>query len=450
MSIAASAPVSVPVPSATSAPAAPAESLSRPHRRRSRRWIRAVAPFVVLLALWTVTGIAHAVEEPDLGDPDTLSPIGTGRDGSSQLAAMLRERGVGIDRVDTWQRAAEKVSGDTTVFVPMPDFIFGDIVTEVANRPGRHRLVMVEPGAHLPFSDRRWATGAVRPDCDDELANRAGRAAVHRSRYDAGALSLFNCYRGGLVSVREGGTEIVVVGATDPFRNSRIGEVGNAILAVGLLAEYRHVVWVDDHEPDPIRAQLRLRWPGYDRPELDRGRGDSTFDAFPAALWATLALAFAAAVLFAVVRARRLGPPVAEPLPVLVPSAEAVTGRGRLYHRVGARQATLDALRTAAIVRLTRVLNPYGGAAAERELTGRGDTTPAAEDLIARVAARTGAQAHSVRAILYGPPPANDDQLSQAIAQVDALVVAVLRDTGRTSRPTPEPPSPQPHRGGTP
>ena len=145
--------------------------------------------------------------------------------------------------------------------------------------------------------------------------------------------------------------------------------------------------WVDDHEPDPIRAPLRLRWPGYDRPEQDRGRGDSTFDAFPAALWATLALAFAAAVLFAVARARRLGPPVAEPLPVLVPSAEAVTGRGRLYHRIGARQATLDALRTAAIVRLTRVLNPYGGAAAERELTGRGDTTPATEEFIARVAA---------------------------------------------------------------
>ena len=40
-----------------------------------------------------------------------------------------------------------------------------------------------------------------------------------------------------------------------------------------------------------------------------------------------------AAVLAAAARARRLGAPVAEPLPVLVPATETVTGRGRLYQR---------------------------------------------------------------------------------------------------------------------
>ena len=39
---------------------------------------------------------AHLVEEPNLGDPTTLSPTGTGRDGSSRVAAMLDARGVAV------------------------------------------------------------------------------------------------------------------------------------------------------------------------------------------------------------------------------------------------------------------------------------------------------------------------------------------------------------------
>ena len=95
-------------------------------------------------------------------------------------------------------------------------------------------------------------------------------------------------------------------------------------------------------------------------------------------------LAAAGAVLLALVRARRLGPPVAEPLPVLVPAAESVTGRGRLYERIAAREASLDALRAAAIARMARVLDPMAGAAPERELTGgRG---PAVRRFVAQVA----------------------------------------------------------------
>jgi hypothetical protein len=122
----------------------------------------------------------------------------------------------------------------------------------------------------------------------------------------------------------------------------------------------------------------------------------------------------ALALLIALVRGRRLGPPVAEPLPVLVPATETVTGRGRLYQRIRSRAETLDALRSAALRRLGPTVNPAG--------SDGGD-----DALIADVAARSGVPAHEVRAILDPPPPESDDELAHAVARLDALVAAVLR-----------------------
>jgi len=432
-------------------------------RRRSRRWIRAVAPFVVWLVFWAFTGLAHAVDEPDLADAGTLSPTGTGPDGSSELAAGLAARGVRIETVTSSRDAITAAQWhDVTLFVPTPDFLNAELYSFVDNVPGRHRVVIVEPGLRTALfwrapifpASERWATKAVPPGCATPYAVEAGRAAVLRTRYEVfDARADASCYGGGLVGVKDGDTEIIVVGATDPFRNGRIGEHGNAALAMALLGERNHVVWVDVHQREPVPRFPVGQLP-YERGERNRG-GDSLFNAFPSALWATLVAALAAALLFALARSRRLGGPVAEPLPVLVPSAEAVTGRGRLYERVRARDATLEALRTAAIARINRVLNPFGGAAAERDLTGHAiaGTTPAAEQLIARLAERTGQPVHAIRAILYGPPPDDDGDLRRAVEQLDALVNAVVRDVPPVS-PTPpehpEQPAPQPHQGGTP
>ena len=143
--------------------------------------------------------------------------------------------------------------------------------------------------------------------------------------------------------------------------------------------------------------------PPYERGDRDRtNTGIPLFDAFPVQLWAVLVVLLIGAVLLALAQARRLGPPVAEPLPVLVPAAEAVTGRGRLYDRINAREASLAALRASAIARMARVLDPLAAAAPERELTRAG---PAADRFVARVAARSGVPAEVVETVLYGPAP---------------------------------------------
>jgi hypothetical protein len=443
--------LTAPAPPTAASPASPP-----PRRRRPRRWIRAVAPFAVLLLLWTITFVAHAADEPDLDDPGTLAPTGTGPDGSSRLAELLAQRGVRIDRVTSSREAVGKIAtGDSTVFVPAPDFLNPTFPWFIASLQGAHRVVVLRPGRRtMLFSpvpiypiDQRWATAVVAPRCSESFAIDAGPAAAYRQVYGADEASV-RCYSDGIVGVQTGDTEIIYVGASDPFRNGRIGEAGNAELAAGLLSEHGRVVWLDVHSREPVsRSPIDLpnpQLPQYRRDNRDRtSTGFPTIDAFPSALWAVIVTGFAAAVLLALARARRLGPPVSEPLPVLVPAAEAVTGRGRLYRRIDARDATLAALRGAAVSRIARVLNPFGGAGSDRDLTvardllgqSAGQLPSTVEAFVRQVAARSGAPEATVRTILYGRPPSDDDELAGAVADLDRLVATVLHDSADPHRP---------------
>jgi hypothetical protein len=427
-----------------SAPAA------RVRRRRSKRWIRAAAPFAVLAAFWAVTLVAHAFEEPNLDEAGTLSPTGAGPDGSSRLADMLGQRGIIIERVGSGREAIQAAAtADSTIFVPAPDYLnprFQSFLTEVFYA---HRVVVVQPGLRSMLLSpvpifrvgERWATDVVAPRCQTPYAVKAGPAAVLHDYYVAeGRQVSADCYGGGLVGVREGDTEFIYIGASDPFRNGRIDEAGNAALATGLLSEFGRVVWIDVHQTEPV-SRSPVDVPNPELPQYRRGNQDRTntgfptIDAFPPALWAVIVLGLVAAVLLALARARRLGPPVAEPLPVLVPAAEAVTGRGRLYQRIAARDATMGALRGAAISRIARVVNPFGGPAAERDLIpprtlhpSEHARTPAVRTFVEQVAARTGTTEDRVAAILYGAIPQDDGGLVRAVADLDQLVAAALRE----------------------
>ena len=405
-------------------------------------------PFAVVTVLWILTAVAHAYQEPDFGDAGTLAPDGTGRHGSSQLAQRLRADGVSIERVTSSDAALTAARlGDATVFVPAPDYLNPLFVLQLTRiQAGSHRIVLVRPGDRarrtttVPAGrrDSRFATATVDPACDTDYARQAGPAAVRRDIYD-GASPTTRCYGGSLIGFRMSGHEILLVGATDPFRNDRIGEAGNAALATGLLSEFGRVIWVDVHRleatPTPTDALPDLELPTpppYERGDRDRtNTGITLFDAFPVQLWAVLLVLLIGAFLLALAKARRLGPPVAEPLPVLVPASEAVTGRGRLYERINAREASLSALRASAIARMARILDPIA-IAPERELTSAG---PAADRFVARIAARSGITEEVVETVLYGPTPDDDASLLTAVAALDRLVSAVIRD-----RPDPNAP----------
>ncbi len=134
-------------PSTKDHPVAP-----KPRRRRSRRWLRLVIPFGVVLLFWTVTGVVHIVEEPRLSDTGSLSPTGTGRHGSSQLADRLRDKGITIQRVTTSDEAGRASRNtDSTLFVPTPDYLLPGFLAGWLESPGHHRIVLVRPGLLTTF-----------------------------------------------------------------------------------------------------------------------------------------------------------------------------------------------------------------------------------------------------------------------------------------------------------
>jgi hypothetical protein len=458
-------------------PAAPTSGLippprQRKGRRRDRRWLRAVIPFAVVLALVFGSVIAYQVESPDQSNPDFLSPVSFADVGGARLAKLLADReGISVERVTHSSDAlVSAYRGNATLFLPTPSLVHPYYLRMLKLLPASTTVVLAAPGSRelalglLPVgvSDQRLATRVVPPGC------RAGPAGVG----DAGALrvvytdadgpyahTLYRCYGGGLVGVRHYATELDLVGSSDPFRNDRIGEHDNARLATALLATRPRVIWLDLHRPEPRPGLIAdpsatagagappslgpgtpdpdfplagTRDPG-DQPQRATGGANGDADdqesppnplwsAFPPWTWATIVLLLAASLLLAFARGRRLGGPVAEPLPVAVPAAETVRGRGRLYQRAKARTPAIGTLRTAARERLTHLLDLPP------------DTPDAA--LADAVAARTGIPADEVLAVLTAPVD-NDDiadpdaELVRYATALDTLVHTVARGPAR-------------------
>ncbi|MEU5722581.1 DUF4350 domain-containing protein [Micromonospora sp. NPDC047738] len=405
---------------------------------------RLLIPLGLAVLLIVATLVFHAVDQPDPTDQGFLSPVTTDDDGGSRLAEALREQGVTVRReTDPSQALLATGLGPATLFVPAPELVHPATVAALADLPTGSRLVLVDPPRRmleqldLPLgrTDSRWATRATSPDADGHPcrlaeAARAGTAAADRQRYAArGAAPVDRCYSGGLVRV-PWRTEVVVIGASDPFRNDRIDEWGNRVLATGLLGGPRPLVWLDLPAPAPAPSG-----PGWspsptagngdgngarrdfddDRADRPPARQNPLWDAFPAWFWALLVQLSLAGLLVVLWRARRLGPPVPEPLPVAVHSAETVLGRARLYRRAGARGPAAETLRAAALDRLLPRLNLP-------------PDTPSAE-VAARVAAYAGADPERVAELLHGAEPTTDQELLDLARDLDTLTRTVAHPT---------------------
>lgn len=388
-------------------------------RPRSWRWLRLAIPLVVAVSILVFTGVLHAIQTPDVTNPDFLNPQSSAPTGGRDLADRLRADGVTIDRVTSSAQALARMErGDATLFAPAPGLMNPYNLYAMQDLPFNTQLVLVAPGSSTLQSGRisasssapRWATGVADPGCDLREATAAGRAAIVGTRYLAdSARQIGSCYDGGLVAVVDGTVLTMLAGASDPFRNDRIGEYHNAALATALLNAHHTLVWLDLHHREPVP-----------QPPTQYDRGDSgaaeysgigvnaLWSAFPSWMWAALALLVFVFVLLALASGRRLGPPVSEPLPVAVPSAETVAGRGRLYRRAKARGHALDALRGGA---LRRMRTAFGLPA-----------TASASEVAAAVANSTGRRATDVDAILSGPAPESDEELLGAVYELDTLM----------------------------
>ncbi|GAA2561561.1 DUF4350 domain-containing protein [Winogradskya consettensis] len=427
-------------------------------RLRNPRRLRLIMPFAVVLVLVALTVIVHVVQQPDPTDASFLSPTSTAGDGARRLADDLTRDGVRIDVRSTSPEAIEAVGdGDAvTLLVTTPELVNPYYLERLALLPPRVRVVMVAPGSDAVYAagldvvvtGPRWTAAAPQPGCTEDFA-QAGPAATLRWRYDTGDFRTepVRCYSDSVVEVKN----LTMVGAADPFRNDRADEYGNRALAVSLLSRYGRLIWLDLHErekappeptaptaePDPAEPtpDPDSTEPWDDDPSNDDGEpapvtedpsgqpgeqsndgggvaGSPLAQAFPPAVWATLALLLLAGIALALASARRLGTPVAEPLPVQVRAAETVRGLGGLYRRARARGTSLATVQAAA---RTRLMVHFGMPA---------DST--VDEVAHRVAAQTGLQENEVRHLLGGGVEDSDEELARAASDVQRLVRTVI------------------------
>ncbi|MDP4505675.1 DUF4350 domain-containing protein [Nonomuraea turcica] len=353
----------------------------------------------VVLILAAVIGV---LTTPSQGPSRPFDPTDTSVAGSKALAELLRSRGVKVDRVDSVQAAADLTARggnrlllitDTTYFdeyalsrIPGDRLIAGDVFGLQALAPG----VRTRPEAARPRSRE--------PQCQLPAARLAGSAYMGGVVFDApaGGTGCYPASGGGhtLVSYPNAGGVTTVVGDGSFMTNRRLAEDGNAALALNLIGTGRPVTWLIRPERPPAT-------------ELPGERGQSMYDLMPDNIRWTIYMAIIAVGVTALWRGRRLGPVVAERLPVIVRAAETVEGRGRLYRARRARQRAAESLRAGTIDRLTPRLGLTSGAGPQ--------------EVVAALAARTRQDSHQVGAALYGPPPADDAALVALAGYLDFI-----------------------------
>jgi len=363
-----------------------------------RRWrVPLVLVMVVLLG-----GAVIALLQPGATTIGYLDPVDTSVVGSHALADILASRGYTVIR-ETTPAAAESAAdqGDATLVITSPDLLTNSQLAALSRVQAN--LVLVAPdqttlAAFAPGVTVVAAAGgqSLAPDCNLPAARQAGWADMGGlAMAPAAGQAATRCYplAGGasLLQYRSGGRVITLLGIDTPLTNGSLADQGNAALALNLLAARQRIVWL---VPNP--------------PISGAGSGrQSTSSLVPLAAYLIAIQLGIAAVLAALWRARRLGPLIAEPLPVVVRASETAEGLAGLYRSRRARDRAAAALRTAMLARTLPVLGLAPG------------TRPA--EVISALSARSGSAEPSVAAMLFGPAPADDAALVALADDLDAL-----------------------------
>ncbi|MDT5164522.1 MAG: hypothetical protein QOC88_1416 [Mycobacterium sp.] len=360
----------------------------RPVRRRPWWWILAA-----LVAICAVAAIATYLTAPRPGG--RLDPAATGPDGGHALVALLRDRGVTVVVVDSVDEAVNAARpGSLLLFGQTQRVTTEPLLKRLADASGD--LLLVEPTsrarAALSPGIRSAGTGSAddAPSCVLREANQAGPVDFGPSNTfrAVGDTAMTSCYGGALVRYRDGDHSVTVVGSTEFMTNSGLLRAGNAALAMNLAGEHSRLVWF---APQHIEGGSSAK--------------GKIFDLIPENVTWMIVQLWLTVVLVAMWKGRRIGPLVAEDLPVVVRASETAEGRGRLYRSRRARDRAAQALRTAT---LRRVLPRLGLGA---------DAQPPA--VVQAIAGRRAFDPQTLWHIFFGPPPSTDADLVELTRALD-------------------------------
>jgi hypothetical protein len=358
----------------------------------------------LVVALVVAAGAALIVLTHASPTRQYLSPVSVAPDGTHALADVLAQLGRHVQTQTSVPDAVATATAGTTLVITSPASLSRADIRALARVPANVLLVSPDTPALAALAPGILLTGPPRPvrvtqpDC-------AVRAAVLAGAVDAGGenLEVFSpagatqqCYPSAsgstLVQTRVRGRVVTVLGAADLLTNADLARQGNAALAINLLPTQR-IVWLI-----PQLERTVIASPGGRR---------SFFSLVPLAAYLVAAqLAFA--LLLAVGwRSRRLGPLVAERLPVVVHAAETVLGHGQLYRSRHARERAARELRS---VLATRICLAVGLPA---------QSGPDA--VVSAVAQRSAAGPERIRDLLYGSAPRTDAALAVLARDLDDL-----------------------------
>jgi Domain of unknown function (DUF4350) len=360
-------------------------------RWQGTRWV--LLALVVIAAIATLSAYLTAPRPGGRMDPASTSP-----DGTHALVALLGEQGVDVVTADDIAAVERAARSDTLIVVAQTfHLIDEDLLGRLAALPGDRLLVEPLSRTRDQLAPRirlagGTSFGGAEPDCDLREAQRAGEVQFGLSdTYEAvhGA-PLTRCYEGALVRYTDAGRTVTVVGSGDFLTNSGLLKQGNAALAMNLTGNRPRVIW---YAPQHSEGETT--------------GGATIMDLVPEQVsWIVLQLCLGVLAL-ALWKGRRLGPLVAEQLPVVVRASETVEGRGRLYRSRRARDRAAEALRTATLQRMLPRLG-LGHSAAEPVV-------------VQAVADRCGTPAQAVGHTLFGPTPDSDPDLVRLANELDNI-----------------------------
>ncbi|NGX06007.1 DUF4350 domain-containing protein [Mycobacteroides franklinii] len=361
-------------------------------RDRWRTWAWVLAAAVAIV----VTGLLITKSPRPEG---YLDPEAVNLRGGHAVAQLLRDRGVTVTRATTIDEVRDAMHADSQLMVLDNGNLSDPILDALVTLPG-DRLMLA------PYSDTRERLASqvrvssyqsdelVEPDCDLREAKQAGAIQTYIGptyAFTNPAPGQISCYGGMLVRYQDGNRTITVLGDDTLLSNKQLTKQGNAALAMNLAGRSSQLVW---YVPERPKVGISAK---------PKSMSDLIPDQVSMAIWQLCLVV----LLLAMWRGRRLGPIVAEKLPVVVRASETTEGRGRLYRSRRARDLASESLREAARYRIVRRLGlPV-------------DET--SQVVATAVAHRIGRNATDVHHVLFGPVPSDDQQLTNLTQQLDII-----------------------------
>lgn len=379
--------------------------------------VTVVVLFVLLIGtlLWT--------QRPE--DYTALSTNNSTPTGTRALAQILRSQGVDVRQAATMADARIEDPANTTLAVVSSMPLAYYQVEALADYPGdlvlidpsQHLLDEVAPGLSVELSLDSAPTQAQCDDVDARAAEQVGvpGAGLTGDPGPRGHLCFENAAgQYAYATVDDNGRRVAIIAAAQIVTNDQLDHNGHAALALRALGRHPTLVWTmgDLFDPSTITWSDPDGSAGADG-AVPPSEIQANPDFLPPGTGSALYVLGLTVALAALWRARRFGPLVTEPLPVVVRASEATRGRARLYRRARASGRATAALRAAAALRMARRLG-----------VPRAADPPALTAAISRATHRDPAD---VKRILYGPPPGDDLTMISIIEELDTLESEVHR-----------------------